>query len=37
MLRKAGGDGTSFDFLEPPVPSFLKVTEVVQGSSMRGV
>ena len=32
LLRKAGvKEGTSFDFLEPPVPSFLGVAEVVQG------
>ena len=32
LLRKAGvEDGTKADFLEPPVPSFLGVAEVVQG------
>ena len=32
LLRKAGVPaGTELNFLEPPVPSFLKVTEVVQG------
>jgi peptide/nickel transport system substrate-binding protein len=32
MLRKAGiENGFKFDLIEPPVPSFLKVAEVVQG------
>ena len=31
LLKQAGATNLTFEFLEPPVPSFLRVAEVVQG------